>query len=49
LAERYKGYADALNEGWPRTAAILRRVSDAYASDARREDIRAELREDLWR
>jgi hypothetical protein len=49
LAERYKGYADALSDGWPRTAAMLRRISDAYASDARREDVEAELREDLWR
>jgi predicted Zn-dependent protease with MMP-like domain len=49
LLERYKGYADALNDGWPRSAAMLRRISDRYASDARREDARAELREDLWR
>lgn len=49
LAERYGGHADALNDGWPRTAAMLRRISDRYASDARREDVRAELREDLWR
>ena len=49
LAERYKGHADALNYGWPRTAAMLRRIADRYASDARREDVRAELREDFWR
>jgi hypothetical protein len=49
LSERYKGHADALNDGWPRTAAMLRRISDRYASDARREDVRAELREDFWR
>ena len=49
LAETYRGYADALNDGWPRTAAMLRRISDTYASWARREDVEAELREDLWR
>jgi hypothetical protein len=47
LAETYRGYADALNDGWPRTAAILRRISETYASWARREDVEAELREDL--
>jgi hypothetical protein len=49
LAETYRGYVDALNDGWPRTAAMLRRISDTYASWARREDVEAELREDLWR
>jgi hypothetical protein len=47
LSERYNGYADALNEEWPRTTAMLRRISDVYASEARREDVEAELREDL--
>ena len=49
LAETYRGYADALNDGWPRTAAMLRRISDTYDSWACREDVEAELREDLWR
>jgi hypothetical protein len=49
LAETYRGCADALNDGWPRTAAMLRRIFDTYASWARREDVVAELREDLWR
>ncbi len=49
LSERYKGYADALNDEWPRPAAMLRRIADVYASEARREDVEAELREDLWR
>jgi hypothetical protein len=48
LSERYRGYADALNDAWPRTAAMLRRIADVYASEARREDVEAELREDLW-
>jgi addiction module HigA family antidote len=49
LAERYKGYADVLNDQWPRTAAMLRRIADVYVSEARREDVEAELREDFWR
>lgn len=49
LAQTYRGYAEELNDGWPRTAAMLRRISDVYASEARREDVKAELREDLWR
>ncbi len=49
MAETYRGYADALNVGWPRTAAMLRTISDTYAAWARREDVEAELREDLWR
>jgi len=48
LSDRYKGYADALNDEWPRTAAMLRRIADVYTSEARREDVEAELREDLW-
>jgi len=47
LAETYRGYADALNDGWPRTADMLQRISDTYDSWARREDVEAELREDL--
>ncbi len=49
LSERYKEHADVLKDGWPRTAAMLRRIADRYASDARREDVEAELREDFWR
>jgi len=49
LSEKYKGYADVLNDEWPRTAAVLRRIAEVYASEARREDVEAELREDLWR
>ncbi len=48
LAETYRGYAEALDDGWPRTAAMLRRIPDVYTSEARREDVKAELRQDLW-
>jgi hypothetical protein len=49
LSEEYSGYADALNDRWPRTAAMLRRITDVYVSEARRENVEAKLREDLWR
>lgn len=44
LAEQYGGYADACRTRWPRTAAILKELSDRYSADARREDARDEAR-----
>lgn len=49
IAEKYQGYANQVADRWPRTAAMLRRIARSYISDARREDINAELTEDLWR
>jgi hypothetical protein len=49
LVERYNGYAASVGDRWPRTAALLRRIAEGYRADARREDLRAELREDLDR
>jgi hypothetical protein len=49
FAKTYRDYASVLNDLWPRTSAMLRRISDVYASMACREDLEAELREDLWR
>jgi hypothetical protein len=49
LAERYAGFAAALSNQWPRTAAMLRRMAERYLADARRNDQDAELREDLGR
>jgi hypothetical protein len=49
LVATYQEYADMVKERWPRTAAVLRLIADRYASEARREDMRAELEEDLWR
>ena len=49
LAERYAGFASAVGDRWPRTAAMLRRMAERYRTDARREDQDAELREDLGR
>lgn len=49
IAEKYQGYANHVADRWPRTAAMLRRIARTYTSDARREDLNAELTEDLWR
>jgi alpha-L-fucosidase len=49
LAEQYAGFAAAINDRWPRTAAMLRRIANGYRADAHREDQEAELREDLDR
>lgn len=49
LEEQYRGYAGAVGDRWPRTAAMLRRLADEYGRQARREDTSAELRADLWR
>lgn len=49
LAQRHEGFAVAISDRWPRTAAMLRRIAERYSADARREDQRAELREDLGR
>jgi hypothetical protein len=48
LAERYRNYAEMSRDQWPRTAAVLNQIAESYTSDARREDIEAELEEDLW-
>lgn len=47
LAERYEGYAVLLADTWPRTAAMVRRMSDSYRSDAAHEDHRVALDDDL--
>lgn len=49
LAETYFAYAKSIEDSWPRTAAMLRRIATEYTQDARREDLDAELREDLLR
>jgi hypothetical protein len=43
LAIQYNKYAEGLEGKWIRTAAIVRRVAESYMSEARSEDIRAEL------
>jgi hypothetical protein len=49
LAERYRSYAQAVSDRWPRTAVLLRRIAKGFEAEARREDQEAELREDQWR
>jgi hypothetical protein len=43
LVERYTGFAIAVADKWPRTAAMLRRIADRYRRDAAREDTESEL------
>lgn len=47
LAEKYAGFAAVARNRWPRTAAMLDRMAEAYRWEARREDRQSELREDL--
>lgn len=42
LSERYRGYANALERLWPKTAGVLHEIADSYSRDADREDVRAE-------
>lgn len=49
IAERYSDYSKKAGDRHPRTAAMLRRMADSYLSDARKEDLSAELEQDLWR
>jgi hypothetical protein len=45
IAARYRGYADALALTHPRTAGLLRRISEDYERQAQREDERAQQRD----
>lgn len=49
IAERYASHARLVRDGWPRTARLMRAVAKSYEAEARGEDTRAELEEDLWR
>jgi hypothetical protein len=49
ITERYADYARLLRDGWPRTARLMRAIANRYEAEARGEDTRAELEEDLWR
>ena len=49
LSKKYLGYASALCDRWPRTAAMLRKVAESYSSEARFDKIQAELRDNLER
>jgi len=47
-AMRYRSIADRLVDEWPRTARMLKMLADGYVADARYEDVRAEMDEELW-
>lgn len=47
IAERYRSYAGILSDKWPRTARLMKKVAEIYASEAHWEDGKAELFEDL--
>jgi len=49
LVEKYRRYARAVRDQWPRTARVLEQIADGFERDARREDTEAEMEEDLWR
>jgi hypothetical protein len=46
LAEQYAGYAAAVADRWPRTAAVLRRIAEGYRAEARSWDEDTALREE---
>lgn len=46
-AERFARDASQIRDQWPRTAAMLDRMATSYRQDARAEDQRSDLREDL--
>jgi len=43
LADKYQGYAEAVQFIYPRTSKILQKVSNSYRYDAKREDMENEL------
>jgi hypothetical protein len=47
LAEGYRRQAVALADSWPRTAAILRELAETYERQAKAEDQRSEIWQDL--
>jgi Helix-turn-helix domain len=47
LAEQYKQWNLDVQAHWPRTARILRAISESYERDAVREDERAQLDQDM--
>lgn len=49
LVEKYRGYARRVRDRWPHTAHVLEQIAGGFERDARREDVGAELEQDLWR
>jgi hypothetical protein len=48
LAAQYDDYANQIGDVWPRTANVLRTIAENYRGEAKREDLQAELTQDLW-
>jgi excisionase family DNA binding protein len=48
LAALYRDWSTEMTSRWPRTTRILRRISDRYERDARRQDAEAELDADRY-
>jgi hypothetical protein len=46
--DRYLAQARRVQLKWPRTARMLRRIAQAYASEVHMNDRDAKLREDSW-
>jgi len=49
LTYKFEGYARQISYQWSRTSAVLRNIADHYRQESSRQDIRAELTQDLWR
>lgn len=47
IAERYLNYARIISDNWPRTARLMKKIANGYEFEARWEDRKAELDEDL--
>jgi hypothetical protein len=48
VAQSYASAAESFRDAWPRVAALCQRIADKYVRDARRIDLEAEKREDLY-
>jgi hypothetical protein len=49
LAESYESYAKQMYDRWPRTAGVMHTLAEVYRNQALRQDLQAELTQDLWR
>ena len=47
LAKQYRAHAQNLHYRWPVTASLLRRAAEGFMGEARNEDRRSDVREDL--
>ena len=48
LAKHYNHQAQLIQNQWPRTARMLRRIAQTYEDEAQRNDRDAELRQEEW-